>query len=74
MGLMKSGSVEKKDIGDRIKKAVEVGSNDVSGKLKRYNIFLPINHMEQLDIIAKERGLKMADMVRQSIREFLEKN
>lgn len=65
---------ENKDLADRIIDATEQGSHNNSGKLKRYNLYLPVNHMEQLDILGKERGLKMSDMLRQAVREFLERN
>ena len=75
MALMKGGgNIEKKDVGDRIRAATEIGSDLTTDELKRYSIYIPVKHMETLEMIAKERGLKKADMVRLSIREFLERN
>ena len=61
-------------VGSRMADAVKTGMGNNDNTLKRKNVYLNVAHFEQMEIIAKERGLKTADLIRQAMKEFLERN
>lgn len=61
-------------VGNRMANAVKTGMGNNDNVLKRKNVFLNVSHFEQMEIIAKERGLKTADLIRLAMKEFLERN
>jgi len=70
MGLKKSS------VDPATKKADEVFSGItkvIPSELAPYTLRLPKNFMEKLKEEATRRGLKRADLVRQAIMEFIEK-
>jgi hypothetical protein len=42
--------------------------------LRRLNVFVDPQHLKRLAVIAKKKGLKVAQLVRLSISEYLERN
>lgn len=74
MPIAKDKSSKPTGVGERLKQAVNVGMGNSENTLKPKTVYLNVEHYEQMTIIAKERGLKTADLIRQSMKEFLDRN
>jgi len=72
MGLKKDN--DKLNAGDIVRSAVNTGQGNNDNTKKMKNVYLNVAHYEQMKIIAEERDLKTADLIRQSMKEFLERN
>ena len=72
MGLKKDN--DKLNAGDIVRSAVNTGQGNNDNTKKMKNVYLNVAHYEQMKIIAEERDLKTADLIRLSMKEFLERN
>lgn len=69
MGLKKSSP----DLSEKISSVFSGVPSKIPSELAPYTLRLPRNFMDKLMDEAKRRGLKRADLVRQAIFEFIEK-
>ena len=71
MGLKKSSSTP--DLSEKVNNVFSGISTKIPSELAPYTLRLPKNFMDKLMEESKRRGLKRADLVRQAIYEFMEK-